>query len=291
MDSEVKLDLEKDEFSNNDMIDLNNPENNETLTTKTSDQENHPIQSKSQSKIQTNVTQTMLDYIPQENKEQMASNIISNVGSSFQKTWVDKVLCCLNFLRPYFQLNTKELLARLKCSFIPINSQFYELTANKPDLYGPFWIYTTLIFVIAAAGALSNYFGGDNSATGIFDVRVPLVGTIIYIFGFALPLFLYLAFKFVFKNSDLSYIQCLCLYGYSLAVFIPVMLICSIGIEVLQWIFVFYGSLSSTMFVLFNLWKILSAQETKKKYYVIGGIAVVQIGVFLTFKYCLSYKK
>ena len=35
---------------------------------------------------------------------------------------------------------------------------FFELEGGKkPDMYGPFWIYTTLIFALAAAGNLYNY--------------------------------------------------------------------------------------------------------------------------------------
>ncbi|MCQ2818785.1 MAG: YIP1 family protein [archaeon] len=289
MDSETKLDLEKDDFQNNDMIDLSNPKNNVENTVV------NTTVSQSSSEQKTDLAQVIaanaLSFVPKENKEEMANNIINNVGSSLQKTWLDKILCCLNFLRPYFQLNTKELLSRLKCSFIPINAQFFEIAMNKPDLYGPFWIYTTLIFVIAAAGSLSNYFGSDKSGTGIFDVRVPLVGTIIYSLGFFLPLLLFLAFKFVFTETSISYIQCLCIYGYSLTVFVPVMVLCALGINFIQWIFLFYGCVSSTMFVLFNFWKIFSVQDGKKRYLVIGGIILVQLAVFFTFKYCLSYDK
>jgi len=30
--------------------------------------------------------------------------------------------------------------------------EFLEVTKDKPDLYGPFWIFTTLIFLLTAAG-------------------------------------------------------------------------------------------------------------------------------------------
>ena len=29
---------------------------------------------------------------------------------------------------------------------------------ENPDIYGPIWIYTTLIFVIAAAGSITQIF-------------------------------------------------------------------------------------------------------------------------------------
>ena len=42
------------------------------------------------------------------------------------------------------------------------NKSFYKIVNDKPDLYGPFWIYTTLIYVMAAGGALSYYFTNNK---------------------------------------------------------------------------------------------------------------------------------
>jgi len=40
---------------------------------------------------------------------------------------------------------------------IPFNKEFSPLAEAKPDLYGPFWIYTTLVVIVAVAGNLSAY--------------------------------------------------------------------------------------------------------------------------------------
>jgi len=45
---------------------------------------------------------------------------------------------------------------------VPFNRDFYALANDKPDLYGPFWIYTTLIFLVAVAGNLSAYINVMN---------------------------------------------------------------------------------------------------------------------------------
>jgi len=34
---------------------------------------------------------------------------------------------------------------------------FFEINAGKPDLYGPFWIITTLIFMMAVSTNISAY--------------------------------------------------------------------------------------------------------------------------------------
>jgi hypothetical protein len=46
----------------------------------------------------------------------------------------------------------------LLTSLIPFNKRFYAEYKEKPDLYGPLWIYTTLIIMLAIAGNLSRYF-------------------------------------------------------------------------------------------------------------------------------------
>ena len=61
---------------------------------------------------------------------------------------------------------------------------FFEISRTQPDLYGPFWIYTTLIFMIAAAGNFSRYMAGDKDYD--FDF-VPIAAGLIYTIGFCYP--------------------------------------------------------------------------------------------------------
>jgi hypothetical protein len=62
-----------------------------------------------------------------------------------------------SFLQQYFEIDSDDVEKRVMNSFIPLNPNFLEVAQHSPDLYGPFWIYTTLIFVIAAAGSLTKY--------------------------------------------------------------------------------------------------------------------------------------
>ncbi|XP_033148166.1 uncharacterized protein LOC103870835 isoform X2 [Brassica rapa] len=54
--------------------------------------------------------------------------------------------------KPFFDVDTSDVVDRLKESLFPFRGTFTEKTADKPDLYGPFWICTTLIFVAASIG-------------------------------------------------------------------------------------------------------------------------------------------
>ncbi len=197
------------------------------------------------------------------------------------KSLIDKLLCVFNFIRPYFKITFNDIKARLKSSFIPIRNDFMEIAVKNPDLYGPFWIYTTLIYVIAAGGALSYYF--TNAVNNYFQLFVPVAGSILYSFGFGFPLALWLCMK-VFK-LEMKYVSLVCLYGYSLTCFIPVLILCSSGFGWIQWLLLTYGIANSTIFIIINLWNLINTLEEKKKYTFIGIICGGQFILFLILKF------
>ena len=88
------------------------------------------------------------------------SNLINKVSQNVGGSWLDNINCNLTFLQAYFDFETDEIIKRLIASLIPFNKNFIHLVEKNPDLYGPFWIYTTLIFIIASAGSLTKYIQG-----------------------------------------------------------------------------------------------------------------------------------
>ena len=197
-------------------------------------------------------------------------------------SYIDKLLCIFNFIRPYFKVTFNDIKTRIKMSFIPIKNDFLVIAEKNPDLYGPFWIYTTLIYVIAAGGALSYYF--TNSVNNYFQMFVPIAGSILYSFGFGFPFVLWICMK-IFK-IDMKYISLVCLYGYSLCCLIPVLILCSTGFRWIQWLFLTYGIANSTAFVLINLWVLIKSLENNRNKYTFLGIFVGgQIILFMILKF------
>jgi hypothetical protein len=89
-------------------------------------------------------------------------------------------------------------------SLIPFNRIFFKYYKEKPDLYGPFWIYTTLIVILAIMGNLSRYIDTTMNQVGPPTEKfkynfnyVPVAATVIYSIGFGLPLALKLIMKFM----------------------------------------------------------------------------------------------
>ncbi|KXZ51949.1 hypothetical protein GPECTOR_11g73 [Gonium pectorale] len=67
--------------------------------------------------------------------------------------------------REYFDVDTKDVLWRVSNSFIGVfRPNFMEVTMKNPDLYGPFWAATTLIFITAVAGNFASYIEWRKSA-------------------------------------------------------------------------------------------------------------------------------
>ena len=69
---------------------------------------------------------------------------------------------------------------------------FFELVAANPDLYGPFWIATTLIFAMAITGNLASYVNfvetpAKKEWTYDFSL-LTLAGTVVYLYVTLLPM-------------------------------------------------------------------------------------------------------
>lgn len=92
---------------------------------------------------------------------------------------------------------------------------------KSPCRYGPFWICTTLIFVAASIGTFVTYVA-HKVKDKEWDYDINLVtwsAGLFYGYIFVVPLGLYVILKYFSVPSGL--VQLLCLYGYSLFIFIP----------------------------------------------------------------------
>ena len=212
------------------------------------------------------------------NNNDNLENRIKITGENMTESWLEKLKC--SFLQKYFDIETDEIKERLISSIIPLNSNFYNLIEPKPDLYGPFWIYTTLIFVIAASGSMTKYLQGITNED-YFQVFIPIAAYVIYGIGFCLPILIYVCMYFFGSNT--SFILILCIYAYSFTIYIPVMILC-IPIEKLQWAFLLIGVLHSTGFLVVNFWNELNKFVDNRKYFVIGIICIFQICLYLLLK-------
>ena len=112
----------------------------------------------------------------------------------------------LKYYQPLFDVDTVQVLSRIKGSLLPRpRGAFFELISANPDLYGPFWIATTLIFAMAMTGNLASYIAWYNHVSAEGEAKVPwtydvnqltLAGCVVYSYVTLLPLLLWLLLRY-----------------------------------------------------------------------------------------------
>ena len=90
-------------------------------------------------------------------------------------------------LQPFFDISTQEVLLRFGFSLIPFSNRFHTLFHEKPDLYGPFWILTSVIASLFISGNLSRYIRLGKEEFEYNFTIIPIASGFIYGLGFGLP--------------------------------------------------------------------------------------------------------
>ncbi|ALC48509.1 CG4645 [Drosophila busckii] len=169
----------------------------------------------------------------------------------------------IEYYQQFFNVDTYMVLERIVNSMIPKRAAANYLRMNigeNPDLYGPFWITITLIFSIAISGNLASYLQQANDSY-YWHYNFHLVSyaaSCIFLYANILPAVLWALFKYSLKpvdeadaveNDSASYtptlLSLMCIYGYSLAIYIPVSILWVINISLLQWLLVITAALLS----------------------------------------------
>ncbi|CAH9073671.1 unnamed protein product [Cuscuta epithymum] len=185
--------------------------------------------------------------------------------------------------KPYFDVDTSDVLERIKYSLFPFGGAFTEKTSSSPDLYGPFWICTTLIFVAASIGTFVTYLAHKIQKKE-WDYDINLVtwsAGLFYGYVVIVPICLYVILKYL--SAPASLVQLLCLYGYSLFVFIPALCLSVVPIEIFRWVVAGLAGLMSATFVALNLrTHIVSAGE--RWFLIVAGIFLLQLALALVLR-------
>lgn len=109
--------------------------------------------------------------------------------------------CSFEYYQPYFNVTQQTVMTRVVRSVSPWKQDFFESADRNPDLYGPFWILTTIIFLLSLMGNVSTYLKNFHEAEFEFRLELVRYGTIIvYSFGLGFPIGLSFLLKF-FKSS------------------------------------------------------------------------------------------
>jgi len=185
-----------------------------------------------------------------------------------------------------FNVDSKEVGQRLLRSLFPYPPNFIDTMRANPDIYGPFWITSTVVFLMFAAGNFGGYlnwvFYGNHSNKWSPNFSLVSVSAFaIYGYQIIVPLLLWIVSKFL--KIGLTLLDCLCIYGYALSIYIPVAVICVAPSEIVRWVIVGVAGLISTAFLVVNFFREIR-KENKWGLWIIVVITLLHVGLALTFK-------
>ena len=135
-----------------------------------------------------------------------------------------RYLWSIAFYQQFFDVDTSAILHRCRSAIYP-RANFLDVMEGNPDLYGPFWIATTVVVILFMTGTISQYLATTGKQHFAYDFRL-LSGAAGLIYGYTLfiPLGLWGALKW-FGSESANLMECWALYGYGNLIWIPVALV------------------------------------------------------------------
>lgn len=195
-----------------------------------------------------------------------------------------RFLWSISFYAQFFDVDTSAVLSRCWAALYP-RANFLDVLEGNPDLYGPFWIATTVVLILFLGGTISQSLSQDGSAPFAYDFRL-LSGAAGLVYGYTLfiPIALFLALRY-FGSESAMLLECWALYGYANLIWIPVACISWSPLEILNWVFVAVGFGMSVSFLLRNLYPVLSATDRQVSKVLLIVVVCLHAGLALTIKF------
>ncbi|KAF2424938.1 Yip1-domain-containing protein [Tothia fuscella] len=191
-----------------------------------------------------------------------ASSFLNNGSSTRGHTSTKRLLWTIQFYAQFFDVDTAEVVKRCWAALYP-RANFLDVLEGNPDLYGPFWIATTVVFILFMTGTISWKLASSGVEHYSYDFSL-LSGAAGLIYGYTLiiPILLWATLKW-FGSESANLLECWALYGYANLIWIPVALISWSPISILNYIFVGIGFGVSALFLFRNLYPVLSATDVR----------------------------
>ncbi|CAI9621332.1 unnamed protein product [Staurois parvus] len=192
------------------------------------------------------------------------------------------------YYQTFFDVDTYQVLDRIKGSVLPIPGRnFVRLyVRSNPDLYGPIWICATLVFTITISGNFSNFLlhRGEPQYHYVPEFRkVSIAATAIYAYAWLVPLALwgFLSWRHskVMSMVSYSFLEIVCVYGYSLFIYIPTSVLWIIQSEILRWVLMSLAMCLSGAVLMLTFWP--AVREDNRKVAISTLVAIMLLHVLL----------
>jgi hypothetical protein len=184
----------------------------------------------------------------------------------------------------YFDLDQYEFKARAIGALHPTSPSFLNQILQKPDLYGPFWISTFLVFLIDVSGQFFAMLWGailGDKGRALYDFEnLGFAASLIYSVLLIFPVYVSLVNRLF--GSDVGLGTAICIYGYSNLSWVLATLVCMIPVVTVQWVALSFACVHSAAFLVTNF-RGLEISEVGKSITTVSVI-VMQGVLLLIFK-------
>ncbi|KAI8094736.1 Yip1 domain-containing protein [Thamnidium elegans] len=174
-----------------------------------------------------------------------------------------KPIWSIEYYATFFDVDTSQVLNRCLKSMYPVGDYAADTLNNQPDLYGPFWIATSVIFSVfvcsSLAGSLAAYIADKDH---VYDFTVLSSAVfVVYLYAFLCPTLVWASTKYF--GCQPSLLEIINYYGYGLTIWIPVSLLCIIPYDYARWAFVGVAFAITSVFLVKNLYIVISRADAK----------------------------
>ncbi|XP_034046048.1 protein YIPF2 [Thalassophryne amazonica] len=170
------------------------------------------------------------------------------------------------YYQSFFNVDTMQVLDRVKGSMLPLPGRNFvkHFLRNNPDLYGPFWICVTLVFSVTISGNLSTFLSKMGNSSYHYRPqfhRVTIAAFVIFLYAWLVPIGLwgFLTWRQGGERQirGYSFLETVCVYGYSLFIYIPTSVLWIIPNEWFQWTLILVAILISGSVLVFTFWPVV----------------------------------
>ena len=128
----------------------------------------------------------------------------------------------MEYYAQFFDVDTSQVMERCLKSMYPVGDFAQDTLNHQPDLYGPFWIATSVIFAVfvcsSLAGSLAAYMSGQPHVYDFTLLSFAVV--VVYLYAFLCPALVWASTKYFGCQPNL--LDIINYYGYGLTIWIPV---------------------------------------------------------------------
>lgn len=212
-----------------------------------------------------------------------------NSGSSHKRNTSStlaskRYLWSLSFYSQFFDVDTAEVLRRCTATLFP-RANFLDVLDGNPDLYGPFWIATTVVVILFLTGTISSWLATHGDTHYGYDFTL-LSGASGLIYGYTglIPLALWAALRWSGSEAA-NVLECWALYGYANLIWIPVALISWSPVDALNYVFVALGFALSAAFLARNLYPVISTTPHQRAKALLVAVVALHAGLAIAIKF------